>query len=314
MPKQDRNKRRLPQPAKLRRSTAGLIAEPTPDFSDHHDTLVGLLDPFSPQAAAAKIPDMGAGQTMTEQVRFSTPIVSEASGNAIFAFTPKLNNIMLTAAGANWPAAYSLQSSTSLVQVNGDRFRITSMGVRIVSLLSATASSGYLAVCTGTPPALSTVVNIAPDYYQEYALYSVGDNTDWHAVAKPTGEESVYWNPVIGSDGTTELPIDGWQSLIFIAQGLPASTTCFQAEVVINYEFTVSTTSSIAKLQTPQPVYNPQLLVARNEAHNGISHVVQGAQDKIAKHIKKEAAKAVVKHVIPFAKKKGLKLLAKALV
>lgn len=311
MPKVRSKQRPTPGPAKSRRAPAGLSAETSPDYAQHHDTLVGLVDPFSKDAGQTKIPDLGASRTYSEQIRFVSALSSDANGNAYFVVVPKTNYPFLINNVNVWAAAYLL-SSPSLCASDGQAFRVTSMGVRITSLLAATTSSGTLALATGPAPLLAGVVQVSPDYYYEYQLDAVGDESEWHLIGKPTGNESLEWNDISSYSTAAQSPIEGWTSLYCIGQGLPVSTSVFRVEIVLNVEFTFTPLSPLAKLATQQPVYNPQLLVARNELQNRVMHSVKGAKDKLAQHVKKEAHQAIRKHVLPFLKKKGLKMLAGA--
>ncbi len=313
MPKQN-HKQRPPQRATLRRPAAGYSADPLSDYTEHHDNLLSLVDPFCSDAGSAKVPDIGAGRTMTEQVRFLYTAVSDASGGLYLAFVPKVDNILLTSAAGVYSGTYSLSNSTSLVVTAGTQYRITSMGVKIMSLLSATQSSGTLATGIGLAPPSGSTTYTAPDYFNEWSVHPVGDATEWHVVSKPDSTESLDWNTVNTSDGTNETPIEGWQAIFVQGSGLPVSTSSFLIEAVYNFEFKISPSSAMAKLCTAQPVYNPQLLVARNEAFNQVNHTTVGNRDKFVRHVKQEVGKAVVKHVIPFVKKKGIKAIAKFLV
>ncbi len=306
--------KRTPQPKAKRQNRPGSSMVVSTD-SEHHSTLVGLIDPFSPEALTAKVPDIGAGATMTEQVRFAATITSDASGLAYFAVVPKVDYPLLEDVAGAWAAAYSnAVNSTSLVLGYGQLARITSYGLRFVSLLSATDAKGAIRLCTGPAPVLSAAVVTSPDAYTEYDLHGIADDTEFHMVGKPDGAESLDWSLVSNIDGNLDSPAEGWMCLYVLATGLPVSTACLQLEIVVNVEFKPLPGLTINKLCTPQPVYDPQMLVARNHAHNNIKNVVKGAGHALNGHIKKEAHKAIVKHVLPFLQKKGSKALASLLV
>lgn len=314
MPKST-TKHRPSQPAKLRRSTAGLIAEPTLGVAEHHETLVSLVDPFSENAGNAKIPDLGAGRTMSEQIRFAYAATSEASGALSFAIMPRFDNLLLLSAAGTYAAANSLSNSTSLVVTAAQKARITSLGVKVVSLLSATNSSGAIVFGLGAAPLLGGTVRIAADYYNEYDLRPVGDSSEWHLIAKPDSASALDWvDPGAYTSTSSGTYVPGWQTMYVIGQGFPASTLSLYIEIVLNVEFTFVASSALSKLATAQPVFNPQLLTARNEAQNNIEHVVEGGRSKLSAHIKSEAGKAIRKHVVPFVKKQALKGLTKLLV
>ncbi len=309
--------RTLPRPAKPRRSDSTALSVGIPTSSVHHDQLISIVDPFSDAAGTAKIPDLGAGRTQSESIRFAGTVSSNANGNAYFSIAPKLNFPFLYSSNSTaWDSTYSggIQNTTSMCYSQGSEFRITSYGIRLVSLFSATDAKGAIVLATGQPVSVSGSVVLTPDSYSDYHLSSIGDDSEWHMVGVPDSAESLDWTPVTSASTNIQGPVEGWNTLYILATGMPVSTAAFQMEIVVNVEFKFLQGSTLQKFASPQPVYNPQMLVARNEAYLGASKVIKGSKDVVAKHLKQEAHKALTKHVFPFLAKKGAKLAAGLLV
>lgn len=278
---------------------------------EHHKTLCGLTDPFCEHAKLAKVPDVGAGNTFTESVRWIATLTSDASGIVSAAFVPKVDFPMLEDVSGAWNTTYTnMTNPGTLINVNGKNCRVTTYGIRIVSLLSAVDAKGVLAIASGFEPVFSTPVLTSPDGYSTYDIHGIGASSEWHVVGKPTGSESTDWAAVASHNAGTEGAIPGWNALYLLGTGLPATTASFRVELVTNFEYTFSDTSAyLQKFTTPQPIYNPQMLVARNEVMNGMNAVIKGGSTVAKKHLEDHAKKALVKHVLPFLKKKAVGLL-----
>lgn len=309
MPRNTNQSPKQPQPAKLRRAASGAPIRGIPQ--GHHDDLCGLTNPFCDQAKHAKIPDIGAGTSFTEQVRYDATLNATATGECYACIAPKTNNVLLRNDGTtptNWKSTYDTSSANSLVQDYGGSTRIVTYGVRIVSLMSATDAKGSVALASGLAPTLGATVITNADGYSHYDLHSVGSSSEWHMIGKPTGSDSTDYVDAVNYNSTTEGAMPGWNSLFIIGEGLPQGAV-FRVEIVINYEFMFLSNSGLRKLQTDQPVFNPSMLSARNEVMTSARHVVKGAKSSLEAHVKTEAKKALTKHVLPWIAKRATTLL-----
>jgi hypothetical protein len=283
----------------------------------HHNTLCGLTNPFCEEAKNAKLPDTGAGSSFTEAIRWVGGLTADSNGDLAAQFIPRMDAPLLISSDMiNWNGNTNwLQATNSLANTYAEKIRVTTYGIRIISLLSAVDAKGSVALATGAQSDPVTPVRFSPDYYAKYDLHGISAASEWHMIGKPTSSAATdmveVTSDLYDNSGT---PIPGWNNLFILCEGLPANTNCLRVEVVINFEYTIKTTTPLGKLQTPQPVFNPAMLTARNEVMNELHHVVKGGKASIEAHAKKEAKKALVKHVLPFLAKKGTKLAAGLLV
>lgn len=310
MPRNTKLSPKQPQPAKLRRAASGAPIRGIPQ--GHHDDLCGLTNPFCDQAKHAKVPDIGAGTSFTEQVRFDATLDSRVDGSCYACIAPKVNNVLLRNQAVTptlWNTFYDTTSSNSLVSTYGGSGRIVTYGVRIVSLMSATDSKGSIALAAGLSPSGGVTVLTNADAYSHYDLHAIGPSSEWHMIGKPLGSESTDYVDLSVYDGTTETSIPGWNSLFILGEGLPVNSPVLRLEIVINYEYSFQTDSGLRKLQSDQPVFNPSMLSARNEVMLRANHVVKGAKSSLEAHVKSEAKKALTKHVLPWIAKRGAAML-----
>lgn len=180
-----------------------------------------------------------------------------------------------------------------------------------MSLASATDSKGVIAVGRQTyAPLVSTTAQSSPSYYTEYDIHPIGPDTELTVVFKPVGSDVNDWHELAALSSDTDPTPANFDTVVFHVSSGPASTPVFRVEYVVNVEITLAPASAFQQLAEPQPIYNPQLLVARNEVYNNMDHIIKGAKDKAKAHLKQEAKKALTKHILPFLAKKGAALLA----
>lgn len=310
MPKLKLNKPQ-PRPAKARRAVGS--QNPSNNISAHHESqLVGLTDPFSPEAASARYPDQGAGRSLTFTQRLQITLSSDASGTVALAVTPKPNFALIQAASnagnvTTWPATFSALGdvSTSLINSYGRTFRPTSYGVRIVNTLSATASSGYLILGKSGLVTLGSTTTWSPNNFTTWETHPVSHGGEWHMVGRPRSAAAYNEFDVANFGSNTNVGISQWETIYIGAFGLPASSSCLQAELVFNYEYFAAEDAPIAALAQQQPVYDPRMQAAINEvqANHPPSH--KGPQAQVRAFVKREGKKALLKHVLPFVAKKA---------
>lgn len=305
------------RPRKLQRRPQAETTFPTHYGTEQHNVLCGLTDPFCDHAKGAKVPDIGAAKTFTEQVRYMAVLSSDNLGQlgaqiCAKSDKPILSN-QLTAPGdpaiTTYANGYHPVSIASLIKSSGDVFRVVTYGVKAVSMLSATDSKGSVITAQGRAASPGAAVDFNPDVYTEFETHAVGPSSEWHSIGKPNGSESTDMQDVVSYTQGSIWGVPGWNTIFFLGMGLPPSTACLQVEVTINYEYTFATSTGMQKLQSDQPVFNPSMLSARNEVMLSANHVIKGGKEAASRHFKAEAKKALTKHVLPFIKKKGLAML-----
>ncbi len=305
-------KRAKPKATKVVRRQLRDVRLPVP--TDHEERLIGLTDPFSPQAAEARYPDQGAGRTLTFQQRYSTPLSSDAAGKIGFIVSAKPNYPLAYAssiAGSviSWGAAYSGNFSTNLLNTYGLEYRPTSVGVRIANSLSATNSSGYIVFAKSGSIELSPgTTTMNPSNFSSWDMHPMAHGEEWHSQLKPRSANG-YTMGSVSAFGTTTASENSWEYLYVYCSGLPASTDSIVLEVFWNYEYIAKEDSPIAMLATRQPVLDVNMQTAINAVQSSHPTSHKGTRDKIQGFVKREAKKALLKHVLPFAAKKATQLL-----
>jgi hypothetical protein len=284
-------------------------------MENHDDTIIGLTDPFSGQAANARYPDQGSGKTLTFQQRMATPLTSSASGTFAFAINPKVNfpyifSNTITGSVVTWPATYNATSdfSTNLINTYGKTYRPTSVGLRITNLLSATNSSGYVVIAKGGPPVLGSTTTFNPANFSSWDMHSYVHGGEWHTTAHPRDSSAYEFGKVTDYNTNTQEDVS-WETVYVFASGLPNSTSSMMFELFINYEYTALEDAPIAQLAQPQPILDINMQTAINAVQNSHPPSHKGSTEKVKGFIKREAKKALLKHVLPFAAKKATQLL-----
>jgi len=278
--------------------------------------LTGLVDPFSEEAVDARYPDQGSSRTLTFQQRFAQAITGDANGAYALAYTPKANFTILQMASAaasvvTWAATYGSAggSSTNLLNTYGKVFRPTSYGVRISNTLSATNSSGYLVIAKGGVPTLGGTTTMDPANFTSWEAHPMTQGGQWHVTGHPKSSNAYDFVDVQLSNGNNEVGLDTWETIYIAFFGVGATLPTIYIEAWFNYEYTPQEDAPIAQLASRQPVLNIPMQTAINHVQSSLpnSHVGGGASVKAV--LKKEAKKALVKHVFPFLLKKGTQLL-----
>ncbi len=284
------------------------------DTTHHEETLLSLVDPFSPSAANAKYPDQGSGRSLTFQQRYTQTFTSTAGGFQSFSVNVKPNFPYLFQNGiagttVTWAATYTDDQSSNLLNTYGQTYRPTSAGIRILNLLSATTSSGYVVLAKGGPPVLAGTTQMNANNFSNWDSHSNSHGAEYHATLHPLTADAYDFAPV--ADYAPNNKQDNtWENFYFYAAGLPASTNCFFVELYINYEYTPKEDAPIAQLATAQPVMDTQMMTAINRVQSNLPDSHRSTQAVVRSTIKREAKKAIVKHVLPFVAKKAAAFLA----
>lgn len=277
--------------------------------------LHGLTDPFSEHAARAQYPDQGAGKTMTFTIKNTYTLATLlTTGSCAFALSVKPGYSGLTATSmsgttATWAATFAPSNASALINTYGRTYRPISAGIRIANNLSATNSSGYLIVAKGGSMLPSGVTVIDPNVFSSYDLHPMEHGAEWHVVACPRSSNAYDFQAVSGSTSTSVET--NWETIYVAYFGGPTSgpTSALFLETVLTFEYTVDEDAPIATLAVPQPIMDTGMMTAVNAVQSAHPNSHKGPRQVLTNFAKKEAKKALSKHVLPFVAKKAAVLL-----
>jgi hypothetical protein len=230
-----------------------------------YEATCALTDPFCPGARFARYPDNTSSRTLTNQIRASFFVSSDAQGECSFGIRPgipytwnigTIAGLSSVVMGASWSAIAGAGYSNV--------YRFTSFGFRVMSNMVPTAEQGEVwvgttgdAVWAGATYDLSANVN----WYETFnATLKNGTITEW--VAMPAGPNSRRFVGLNGSTDAADNPDTdtNWTNAVVACVGLPASTTnCVRVEVYANFEYIPSIGSAVAKYAQPSPPTNTTL-------------------------------------------------------
>lgn len=306
--------RNKPQRPTARRTQLAALRSSPPSHEHHEAVLVGLTDPFSSEAAQARYPDQGAGRTLTFQQRITITRTADANGIDAIAINPKVNYpylAMASAAGSviTWNATWSSNNSTNLINTYGTVYRPTSIGVRLSNTLSATDSSGRIIIAKGGTPVAGSTTTFSAANFTEWEAHPYQHGGELHTFAFPRSSTAYGFQPLANTNADTQNGDPGWQTVYIAWFGVKASVNASYIEVFINYEYVALEDSPIAQLAVQQPVLDIAMQTAVNAVQTAhpVSH--RGTKEVVKGFVKKEAKKALLKHVLPFAAKKATQLL-----
>ncbi len=279
------------------------------DTSEHEDLLTGLADPFSPEAGSAQYPDQGAGRSLTYQQRTTFSVTTDANGCMVFAFNPKVSynylaQSSLAGSVVTWPANWSGNYMSDLVNSYGYSYRPTSFGIVISNILSATNCSGYLIIAKGGPPPLSSTTTLSPANFTSWNTYPLRQGAQWHATAHPRAANAYQFETLGLTQASSAAADDRWETVYIAIIGAPATTGAVVIDIYANMEYTVEEDGTIGALAKPQPVMSIPIQTAVNHVQSALD----GDHHRLRETIKRETKKALVKHVIPFVAKSATKL------
>jgi len=284
---------------------------------DHEAALTGLTDPYSPEAAHARYPDAGAGSSLTQKSMLSfaaTTGINTSAGACAFAFDANFNypcvfssTFVPSTSIATWNATRYGDNGTNLLNTYGREARPISMGLRIVNLLSATASAGYIIIAKGGAASSSGTTTFSPGNFSHYEMHPIVHGGEWSVTLRPRGSSAYDFVTKTTYNTNTANSLASWETIYiaFVGTGFTAATDVAMFESTHNFEYIPNEDSPVAVLAEPQPVLNIQMQTAVNAVQSESHHVHVGARTGHQSKIKAAAKKALVKHVLPFALKKA---------
>lgn len=292
------------------RLTRTPVGTPQVDSSSHAETIIGLTDPFSEFASDTRYPDQGSGKTLVTQQRYLINVSSGVSGSQVFAFNPKPSNSGISASGIagttiTFPAFYNQGDFTGdLLNTYGLSYRVTSFGVRICNVLSATNCAGYLVLAKGGVVPLGSSTTFNPVNFASFDIHSLEQGGEWHMTSHPRSAQA-YDPDLVATGIVNTYSDDSWETCYVYLAGAPASVQCLVIEVVLNFEYSAKEDAPIASIARQAPPMDVTIQTAVNHVQNSLEGSHKASTSQLSAKIKRETKKALVKHVIPFLAKKA---------
>lgn len=282
-------------PKSAPRNTSALIR------THHTVAACSVLDPFCPAARAAKRPDGAGAGTITYQVRSSTPVTTDAAGNAFVAIVPgygRFGRGIATLAAGSWtlPASWTLNSGSAFVDTNAAEIRLVSFGAKFVSIASATNCSGLLQVASIPALAPSQVLLQMNVNYPEVMTSALLPGTEVSFISKPTSGSKSHGFVQYSTVNSAMSDFD-WTSGLFEIIGGAASTTMGYIELYVNVEFTlnstgIQTTGLSGNITKSRPA-NPIALQVQSQVHSSMSGIIDGGVKAVEKAVYNAASDVI---------------------
>jgi hypothetical protein len=271
----------------------------------HHVMACSILDPFCVHARGAKHPD-GSLATISLPLKGVVPLTGySTSGGLKYTFIPNPVRCQMTwsqGAGLTWNSPVGLTPSpffNSLLDTYAKEIRITSFGVVVRCIMTATTAKGSVLATVETAQPSLGMSNTAPGtLWGETTVTALGANTEFSFVSKPqTGATlfkpySAYTSATATECDwtclTVEVPFDGDKG-----DGIPM----LSAEIYMNVEFTLASVSStgtgLAQMVKPAPLPNPRAIQAARVVQTQAPSIIDGAKEVASDYLSKFAMKAL---------------------
>jgi hypothetical protein len=266
----------------------------------HVQSACSILDPFCVHAKGARRPDGLGTNTLPFQVRQLVGITTGAAGARRYLIVPGCGvygySFADPAAGTiTMPATWTTLGNGSFISTNASEVRIVSFGVRMLSVLPATTSSGYVIVGTVANPTISQVQAEGRVTYPEHSLRPLTAGSEFCWVSKPTGAGAHAFRPVSGL--ANNMSDFDWTALSIEIAGGPNSTLCFMAEVIVNVELTLkeseSATHPMAQIIPPTRPTNPVATTVQTVVHSQMPSFIEQPLAAAGKFIEEKAGAVV---------------------
>lgn len=261
----------------------------------HSQGVCAIANPFCIAAKGSKWPDGTMGNTMVEQFRGNVTISSFAAGDSLYTFAAASPFGYLTpasSAGGNvtMNGAYTTYKSSSILATFGTQYRITSMGVIVRSVASATNSAGLVTFgTTGTLVGSSSVMVLGTELYDETVVKAIQPGLEFCWVAQPRGVE-VHQFIAQSSAGTVNTD---WTALVIEVTGATASIPLLNVEWFVNVEFTLKTNSTMSALAPRNPPSSVAAVQAVSKIHSTLGSFIEGGITQVEHAFMEHAGKAL---------------------
>lgn len=215
--------------------------------------LLANLEPFDDQAFGAKVPDSSTYPTLALHSSCYTVLANTAGGFAAMAFYPSLAQMLYApgtiAATLVWAAgtSYSGTDYATLGSVMS-QYRVVGGGLKIRCIESMTAAKGTLTIChapwdisgavTGIsqfPTTRSTMLKMP--LADQYSVASITTTPVFVPFRRTdAGSERYRYQDYPASASPYAETAPGWAAIILFAEGVTASISGIEVEVVLHIE------------------------------------------------------------------------------
>lgn len=250
-------KRRATRSARPRRRLTRRVARVRRARPVHMSKFVlANLDPFSPNADGAKVPDSNTYPSAVIKVEDEFNISTDAAnGLAAVAYRPYTTGISVAGTPASasswtWAAAYggtSNSSRQSAINSNYALIRPVAHGIRLYAPTAPTTTTGFVHVCVypqsemstswALPTSISQMNNCM--FYQRYPLAMLTQKSVTIVNKFLDTSATRYIDPasdVAGGATDMSFQTEGWATIIVAVESAPASTKVLVAESIIHLE------------------------------------------------------------------------------
>lgn len=230
--------------------------------------VVGLTNPFAPEALGCKIPDDDSTASFTAQIRNIVSFGADAAGHFGFTAAPQPDRyngrtLTLDSTDLHITATTDVQNPDySAYYAQMDSYRIVSWGIRVYCTLPDDLAKGSIRICTvdanpSAPPSGqdATQSMLFPEIYNGPIK-----GLDAYWVSRPTG---VTWKEYISPQSFAP-----WTYCLVTGRGLDAGTNgVVQVEYIYNVEVIPKFGSITSTLATPAATNNHVVLAASSAVH-----------------------------------------------
>lgn len=262
----------------------------------HVRAVCSVTDPFCPASKNSKWPDGTGGATMTWQFRGNKTLTTDANGITGLAFYPiaPFGILGLSATGAGtitFAASLTAYQTSSLLATYGKSYRIVSFGVLTRAVASATGSAGLATFGSGSPPALSTVLTLGSELYNETSVKAIQPGMEFAWISAPTGPTAREFVQLSATNTTPPFP---WTALTIEVSGATASTAVLNCEWFMNVEFQLDSVANVlAPLARPAPAKSDHAMTAQSKVATSLGSFVEGGVKAVESAVANAASEAL---------------------
>ncbi len=246
------------RPTRVPRGSVGASRSQKP-----FDLAHAMVNPFSPRARGAKIPDDDSSRSVaiTNVTRINHTIQSGQTVAYIQANLQdawKRSGTLTGSTVTAWNGSYTSVTDFAALNSSFSSYRIVSWGVRVIPLAAPTNQSGSIAAITLSSNPTGANYDTASTFVEEIEMVPVA-GADLHWVAKPQGTE---WKSYIPMTST-----HNWTSVVFAFYGYPSAQEVL-FELFYNLECQVAVGQISGGIASPAADHNPHALALADHTRN----------------------------------------------
>lgn len=254
-----------------------------------------LTDPFCVHAMGGKYPLSTSGRTITETVRAIWSPVNSASGAGALVFMPNplfpANQPTLATGTYTLANTNNASPVTSMFATYGKEFKLTTWGVRVITIASATNASGYMNIGIMDDVQVGQTFSAGTTNYKEWRAVPLRHGLEMTVISKPISVEARQFSP---APTNNSWPVGAWESIVFEWTGNVASGNGIVFETFYNYEYSLANPSSaVASMASMAPPPNPVIQRATDSVYRSVGNIFNMGVDAFGSFITKKAAQAL---------------------